>query len=90
MTKNYHICAKRDKHLPFDVLSGSSITQGCHVWHNCGSFLSFTQLEPSPMLEHLQPFEAPGPKSGDIFAQIGCKTGVGGSKLPVAPRRSRM
>jgi hypothetical protein len=42
MTKNYHICAKRDKHLPFDVFSGSSITQGCHVWHNCGSFLSFT------------------------------------------------
>jgi hypothetical protein len=38
MTKNYHNCAKRDKHLPFDVFSGSSILYGCHVWHNCGSF----------------------------------------------------
>jgi hypothetical protein len=44
MTKNYHICVKRDKHLPFDVFSGSSITQGCHFWHKCGSFLSFTPL----------------------------------------------
>jgi hypothetical protein len=33
--------------------------------------------------EHLQPFEAPGPKSGDIFARIGCKTGVGGKIFPV-------
>jgi hypothetical protein len=48
MTKNYHICAKRDKHLPFDVFSGSSITQGCHVWHNCGSFLSFTPVRGIP------------------------------------------
>jgi hypothetical protein len=34
-------------------------------------------------LEHLQPFEASGPKSGDIFAQIECKTGVGGIFFPV-------
>jgi hypothetical protein len=34
--------------------------------------------------------EGPGPKSGDIFARIGCKTGVGGSKFPVAPRHSRI
>jgi hypothetical protein len=35
------------------------------------------------LLEHLQPLEAPGPKSGDIFVRIGCKTGVGGSNFPV-------
>jgi hypothetical protein len=35
------------------------------------------------MLEHLQPFEAPEPKSGDIFVRIGYKTGVGGRFFPV-------
>jgi hypothetical protein len=40
-------------------------------------------LKGSMMLEHLQPFEAPGPKSGDIFTWIGCKTGVGGRFFPV-------
>jgi hypothetical protein len=34
-------------------------------------------------LEHLQPFEAPGPKSSDIFVRIGCKTGVSGRFFPV-------
>jgi hypothetical protein len=34
-------------------------------------------------LEHLQPFEAPGPKSGHIFVLIGCKTGAGGNIFPV-------
>jgi hypothetical protein len=42
------------------------------------------------LLEHLEPFEAPGLKSGDIFVRIGCKTDVGGSKLSVTPRRSRI
>jgi hypothetical protein len=35
------------------------------------------------VLEHLQPFEGPGPKSGDISARIGCKTGMGGRFFPV-------
>jgi hypothetical protein len=35
------------------------------------------------LLEHLQPFEAPGPKSDIIFARIGCKMGVGGIIFPV-------
>jgi hypothetical protein len=35
------------------------------------------------MSEHLQPFEGSGPKSGDIFARIGYKTGVGGIFFPV-------
>jgi hypothetical protein len=35
------------------------------------------------LLEYLQPFEAPGPKSGVIFVWIGYKTGVGGIIFPV-------
>jgi hypothetical protein len=34
-------------------------------------------------LEHLQPFEVPRSKSGDIFARIECKTGMGGRFFPV-------
>jgi hypothetical protein len=34
-------------------------------------------------LEHLQPFEALGPKSVDIFIQIKCKTGMGKIFFPV-------
>jgi hypothetical protein len=34
-------------------------------------------------LEHLQPFEAPGPKSGDIFVRIEYKMSVGGIFFPV-------
>jgi hypothetical protein len=50
-----------------------------------GGSLEATTLRNSLLLalEHLQPLEAPGPKSGDIFARIGCKTGVGGSNFPV-------
>jgi hypothetical protein len=35
------------------------------------------------VFEYLQPFEAPGPKSGDIFIRIKYKTGVGGRFFPV-------
>jgi hypothetical protein len=35
------------------------------------------------LLEHLQLCEALGPKSGDIFIQIRCKTGVGDNIFPV-------
>jgi hypothetical protein len=43
MTKNYYNCAKRDKHLIFDVFSSGSVLHGCQIWNNCDSFLSFTR-----------------------------------------------
>jgi hypothetical protein len=61
MTKNYHNCAKRDKHLPFDVFSGSSVlvvTFGTIV-----GFLSFTPKGCTACVAEVSEPQASGPWS---------------------------
>jgi hypothetical protein len=63
MTKKYHNYAKRDNHVEQNYRKTRQMVGVCHVWHNCGSFLSFTPEGCSACVAEVSEPQASGPWS---------------------------